>query len=95
MLLEECRKIKELLSDNQSWTHEFESIEDYTKLFTRNQLEKMTKGYFDKCLEIVTETLERAKIPKEKIDEVLLVGGSTKMPKVREILREYFGKVIK
>jgi len=50
---------------------------------------------FKSCLEPVSKVLSDAKLDKSKVDEVVLVGGSTRIPKVRELLQDYFhGKAL-
>ncbi|MFD7657219.1 Hsp70 family protein [Actinosynnema sp. NPDC059797] len=60
---------------------------------TREQFEELTADLLDKTVDIVRRTLDtfRAKAPDREIDEVLLVGGSTKMPAVAARLRAEFG----
>lgn len=47
-------------------------------------------GYFKKTLDPVKQVLQDAKIDKSKVDEIVLVGGSTRIPKVQELLKEFF-----
>ena len=54
--------------------------------------EDMSQKYFDKCFEILEQALKDAKIKKEEIEEIILVGGSTKIPKIKEMIKEYFNK---
>jgi molecular chaperone DnaK len=63
----------------------------YYKL-SRAQLEEMVKEYIDKSVELVKQTLNEAKIKPEEIDEIILVGGQTRMPKIQEELKKIFGK---
>jgi len=59
---------------------------------TRAQFEQMTKPLTERCRKPVMETLEGAKITAKDIDEVVLVGGSTRMPAVQKLCKEIFGK---
>lgn len=59
---------------------------------TRAQLEALVKKYIDKSIELVKETLEQANIDKKDIEEVVLVGGQTRMPAIQEAVRNFFGK---
>ncbi|MCD6568823.1 molecular chaperone DnaK [bacterium] len=63
----------------------------YYKL-SRAQFEKLTSDLIDRSLKRVEKTLEEAKLSKKDIDEIVLVGGTTLIPKVREKVREFFGK---
>lgn len=58
----------------------------------REQLERMTCDLVEKAGEIVTRALADAEIDPEEIDEVVLVGGQTRMPMVRDLVRRIFGK---
>lgn len=59
---------------------------------TRAQFEAMTRDLVEKSIERVKKTLEEAKMTKKDIDEIVLVGGTTLIPQVREAVREFFGK---
>jgi molecular chaperone DnaK len=60
--------------------------------FTRSQLENLVKDYIDKSIELVKQTLSEAKLETKDIEEVVLVGGQTRMPKIQEELKNLFGK---
>lgn len=62
-----------------------------TKL-TRAKLESLVEGLIEKSFEPVKKCLKDAKVDVSKIDEVVLVGGMTRMPKVIEKVKEFFGK---
>jgi len=59
---------------------------------TRSELEKLTASLLDKAVEPCNKAIKDAKIKKEDIDEVLLVGGMTRMPAVMRKVKEIFGK---
>jgi molecular chaperone DnaK len=59
---------------------------------TRSQFEKLTDSLFERCREPVLTALKDAKLKSSEIDEVVLVGGSTRMPRVQQIVKEIFGK---
>jgi molecular chaperone DnaK len=59
---------------------------------TRANLENMVKDYIDKSIELVKKTMKEAGLEPQKIDEVVLVGGQTRMPKMIEEVKKYFGK---
>ncbi|HEB53213.1 MAG TPA: molecular chaperone DnaK [bacterium] len=59
---------------------------------TRAQFEQMCEDLFDRCREPVLKCLEDAKLKASDIDECILVGGSTRIPKVQEVVKEIFGK---
>jgi len=59
---------------------------------TRAKLESLVQDLVDKTLEPCKKALADAGIDKSKIDEVVLVGGQTRMPKVQEVVKEFFGR---
>jgi len=59
---------------------------------TRANLESMVQDYIDKSIELVKKTMKEAGLEPNKIDEVVLVGGQTRMPKMIEEVKKYFGK---
>jgi molecular chaperone DnaK len=61
-------------------------------VISRSQFEKLTDSLFDRCKAPVLKALEDAKLKPSQIDEVVLVGGSTRMPRVQQIVKEIFGK---
>jgi molecular chaperone DnaK len=59
---------------------------------TRTQFEQLTRHLTERCRKPVMEALESAKMTSKNIDEVVLVGGSTRMPSVQQLARDIFGK---
>lgn len=59
---------------------------------SRAKLEELASEYIDRALEITKRALEASPFKKEEIDEIIMVGGQTRMPKIVERVREYFGK---
>ncbi|KAL3863437.1 hypothetical protein ACJMK2_005193 [Sinanodonta woodiana] len=59
---------------------------------TRTQFEDLNKDLFIKVLEPIEKVLETVQLPREAIDEVILVGGSTRIPKVRQLIQYFFNK---
>ena len=59
---------------------------------TRAQFEQMCEDLFERCRAPVLQCLEDANLKPSDVDECLLVGGSTRMPKVQEVVKELFGK---
>ncbi len=58
----------------------------------RTQLEGLVREYIDKSIELVKQTLADAKIDKNNIKEIVMVGGQTRMPAIVEAVRGFFGK---
>jgi len=63
----------------------------YYKL-TRKQLEDLTRDLVERSIDLVKETLDQAGLKKEEIDEIILVGGQTRMPLIQQKVKEFFGK---
>ncbi len=63
----------------------------YYKL-TRAQLENLVKDYLDRSIQLVDQALKDAKLSAKDIEEVVLVGGQTRMPAMQEAVKKYFGK---
>jgi len=59
---------------------------------TRSKLEELAAEYIDRSIEITKRALEASSFKKEEIDEIILVGGQTRMPRVQEAVKELFGK---
>ncbi len=59
---------------------------------TRAQLEEMVKEYIDRSIELVRKTLKDAKLDTQDIEDVVLVGGQTRMPKIQEEIKKVLGK---
>jgi molecular chaperone DnaK len=62
------------------------------KKLTRAQFEKIADNLFARCLKPCEQALKDAGLNISQIDEVILVGGSTRIPKVQEIVEKFFGK---
>ncbi len=62
------------------------------KKLTRARLEEMIKDLVDRTMDIVKRALEEAKLTPNDIDDVVLVGGSTRIPLVQQKIKEFFGK---
>jgi molecular chaperone DnaK len=62
---------------------------------TRQKFEELTADLVDRTLDILKKTLIEGKLSPEKIDDIVLVGGMTRMPKVQKALEQFFGKPAK
>ncbi len=71
---------------------DFVDGEDLSIYITRSEFEDMCSKYFNECLAIIKQALEDANLTNKDIDEIVIVGGSSKIPKIQEILRGYFHK---
>ncbi|OJT14734.1 78 kDa glucose-regulated protein -like protein [Trametes pubescens] len=94
-LKREVEKAKRTLSSQQSTRIEIEAFEggnDFSETLTRAKFEELNMDLFRKTMKPVEQVLKDANLKKEDIDEIVLVGGSTRIPKVQQLLKEYFGK---
>ena len=81
-----CVKAKETLSEAVTATIECEALadgEDYQTIIHRDKFEELCMDIFQKCLHSVEIVINDAKISKNQIDEIVLVGGSTRIPKIQ------------
>ena len=69
----------------------FEGIDFYTKI-TRARFEELVSDLFRGTIQPVETTLRDSNLDKSKIDEIVLVGGSTRIPKVQKLLSDFFNR---
>ena len=62
----------------------------FEEKISRLTFEKLNKDLFQKVLQPIERVLKEVELPKEYVDEVVLVGGSTRIPRVRQLIKEYF-----
>ena len=88
-----CERAKRTLSSSAQASVEidslFEGIDFYTSI-TRARFEELCSDLFRGTLEPVEKALLDAKLDKRSIDEIVLVGGSTRIPKIQKLLQEFF-----
>ena len=88
-----CERAKRTLSSSTQAHIEIDSLFegiDFNSTITRARFEDMNQDYFQKCLTPVEKVVKDAKMSKGQIHEVVLVGGSTRIPKVQQMLSEFF-----
>ncbi len=88
-----CEKAKRTLSSSASAQIEIDSLYegiDFNSSITRARFEDLCMDYFRGCLTPVEKALTDAKMSKAEIDDIVLVGGSTRIPKVQELLKNFF-----
>lgn len=94
-LKREVEKAKRTLSSQMSTKIEIESFhdgKDFSETLTRAKFEELNNDLFKKTLKPVEQVLKDAKLDKKDIDDIVLVGGSTRIPKVQSMLEDFFGK---
>jgi len=89
----QCERAKRTLSAASRANIEVDSLIegiDFAATITRARFEDLCLGYFRNCLDPVATALSDAKMSKSDIHDVVLVGGSTRIPKVQQLLKQYF-----
>ena len=89
-----CERAKRTLSSVTQTTVEVDSLyqgEDFSANITRARFEEINATLFKSTLNPVERVLKDAKMPREKVDDIVLVGGSTRIPKIQSLVSEYFG----
>ena len=92
-LKKEVEKAKRVLSTNLEYTIDIPDLVDgidFSETLTRAKFEELNADLFKGTLKPVERALEDAQKKKNEIDEIVLVGGSTRIPKIRQILKEFF-----
>ncbi|XP_043242186.1 heat shock protein 70 B2-like [Amphibalanus amphitrite] len=88
-----CERAKRTLSSSTEANIEidalFEGIDFYTKV-TRARFEELNSELFRSTLEPVEKSLRDAKLDKSAIHEIVMVGGSTRIPKIQKLLQDFF-----
>ncbi|KAD3067737.1 hypothetical protein E3N88_35617 [Mikania micrantha] len=88
-----CEKAKRDLSSTTETSIELDYLYegvDFSMRFTRAKFEEQNSHFFLKCMEHVESCLRDGKLHKNNIDDIVLVGGSTRIPKVQCMLKEFF-----
>jgi molecular chaperone DnaK (HSP70) len=97
-LRKQCELAKRTLSTQTTATIDCEALSngvDFTTTISRAKFEELNLDLFKKTLTPVTQVLKDAGMSKNDIDEIILVGGSTRIPKIQQMLTEYFnGKTL-
>ncbi|CAI9301609.1 unnamed protein product [Lactuca saligna] len=88
-----CEKAKRILSCDILTSIEIDGLHegiDFSMKFSRAKFEELNMGFFVKCIQTLEACLTDAKMDKSRVNEVILVGGSTRIPKVQSMLQEFF-----
>jgi L1 cell adhesion molecule like protein len=88
-----CENAKRILSSSTVATIEIDSLYegiDFNSTITRAKFENICEDLFRKTMDPVEQVLRDSKLSKSEIHEVVLVGGSTRIPKIQQLLSEYF-----
>jgi len=93
-LRREVEKAKRTLSSQHQTRIEIESFfegEDFSETLTRAKFEELNMDLFRSTMKPVQKVIEDSDLSKSEVDEIVLVGGSTRIPKVQQLVKEFFG----
>jgi len=88
-----CERAKRILSSTTETTIEVDSLYngiDFSSIITRAKFAELNMGLFRKSIELVEKCLTDAKMDKSEIHDVVLSGGSSRIPRVQELLQDLF-----
>jgi len=92
-LRREVEKAKRALSANHQARIEIESFydgEDFSETLTRAKFEELNMDLFRSTMKPVQKVLEDGELTKKDVHEIVLVGGSTRIPKIQQLVKEFF-----
>ena len=93
-LRKQCETAKRTLSTQTSATIDCEALakgEDFSTTISRAKFEELNVDLFKKTLTPVTQVLKDSGMNKNDVHQLILVGGSTRIPKIQDMLSEFFG----
>lgn len=88
-----CERLKRVLSTSATASIEIDSLfdgVDFSSVLSRAKFNDLCKPFFSRAIEPVRKVLLDSKMSKDKIDEIVLVGGSSRIPKIQEMLKDFF-----
>ncbi|XP_057812991.1 heat shock cognate 70 kDa protein 2-like [Cryptomeria japonica] len=92
-LRSECERAKRSLSSVVETVIDIDCLyegHDFFLKIRRAKFEELNLDLFEQCMEVVKKCVEDAKLSKRQIDDIVLVGGSSRIPKVQEMVRDFF-----
>jgi len=90
----QCERAKRQLSSQTAVTIEIDSLHeglDFSLRLSRAKFEEINLDYFKAAMEPVSICMQDSGLSKDRIEQVVLVGGSTRIPKVQQLISDYFG----
>ena len=90
---EEIEKVKKQLSSEEDsifYIDMIYGIDEFKLEISRKKDEELCIDLWKKCIDKMKQTIKFTKIDKKDIDEIILVGGSTRTPKIKEMVKNYF-----
>ncbi|XP_021716027.1 heat shock cognate 70 kDa protein-like [Chenopodium quinoa] len=92
-LRDACEKAKRMLSSISEATISIDSLYDgidFHSTISRSKFERLNNAFFTSCIDSIEQCLSETGMRSEDIDDVVLVGGSSRIPKVQEMLKDFF-----
>merc|ERR1719410_964760 len=92
-LRREVEKAKRALSNHHQTSIDIESLidgQDFSETLTRAKFEELNMDLFKNTLKPVRKVLEDGELTKKDITDIILVGGSTRIPKIRQLVKDFF-----
>lgn len=92
-LRDQCEQVKRILSFTSVAHIELENLAagfDLYKSISREEFESITSSLFSRLTNPIDAVLHTTNTPKSQVDEIVLIGGATRMPKIKEIIQTYF-----
>jgi molecular chaperone HscA len=84
-----AEEAKKFLSDNESFTGK---ANEFEVTLTKKELNELISPFIQKTIQSCKDALQDASLKQEEIDEVVMVGGSTRVPVVKETVKDFFGR---
>ena len=88
-----CEKAKRDLSSTTQTSIEIESLHqgtDFVMKLSRAKFEELNAGFFKKCIEHVDNCLKDGNMNKNNVDDIVIAGGSTRIPRIQQMLMDFF-----
>ncbi|XP_057815808.2 heat shock cognate 70 kDa protein [Cryptomeria japonica] len=92
-LRSECERAKRSLSSAVETVIDIDCLhegQDFHTKVRRAKFEELNVDLFENCMQLVKQCMEDSKMSKDQINDIILVGGSSRIPKVQELLSQYF-----
>jgi len=82
-----CEKLKITLTSQAQALLNFQYNDDeFSRMITRAKFEDLCRSLFEQCIATVDKAMTESKLGKDEIEDIILVGGSTRIPKVKDML---------
>lgn len=88
-----CERAKRSLSSSMTASIELDALYegiDFNSSISRARFEELCTNYFRQCMDCVEKVMQDAKVSKGEIEDIVMVGGSSRIPKIQQMLSEYF-----